>query len=115
MKKTVLALLSAILMALLASTTGPKRTIVEAQTLPYPLTVAWDASPDAVTYTCYLDGVAVVNGVTGLTCSFPVSTTGPHTVGVTAVNPAFVPHESAAATLAFTLKAPTAPKNVKVG
>ncbi len=93
----------------------PGVLVLEAQTLPYTLTVAWNASPDAATYNCYLDGVKMtaVPG-TALTCQFPVSTTGLHTVGVTAVNPAFVPSESAQGSLAFSLKTPAPPTGLSV-
>jgi hypothetical protein len=92
----------------------PTEMVLSAQTLPYPLTVEWDASPDAATYTCYLDGTAVVTGVTALTCTMPVAAAGPHTVAVTAVNPAFVPAESAPVSLSFKLQAPTSAKSVRV-
>ncbi len=97
------------------SVATPGVAVLEAQTLPYTLTVAWNASPDAATYNCYLDGVKMtaVPG-TALTCQFPVSTTGLHTVGVTAVNPAFVPSESAQGSLAFSLKTPTPPTGLSV-
>lgn len=94
----------------LTSTLAPKRVIV-AQSLPYTLTVSWTASPDAVTYNCYLDGVLKTN-VTTSPCQYPVATLGAHTAGVTAVNPTFVPNESVPATLAFTLKQPGPPSAV---
>ena len=93
----------------------PGMVTVYAQTLPYALTVTWTASPDGVTYNCKLDGVQVATGTqAGLTCAFPVTTLGAHTVSVTTVNPAFVPPESAPATLTFTLKQPVAPTSVRV-
>lgn len=91
-----------------------KPIVLQAQALPYTLVVAWDASADALTYTCYLDNVVQVQGISALTCSFPVATLGAHTVGVTSVNPDFVPNESQQGTLAFTLKQPAKPGNVKV-
>lgn len=111
MKKTLTVLAFVLLTA---GVLAKRPMVVQAQTLPYQLTVAWDASPDAVTYTCYLDGTAVVTGVAALTCSFPVQTTGQHTVAVTAVNPAFVPNESLPTSLTFTLKTPASAKNVRV-
>lgn len=98
----------------------PKHALViHAQTLPYTLTVVWTASTDTnATYNCYLDGALQVTGTspTALTCSFPVSALGQHTVAVTAVDPTFVPSESAqsAASVTFTLTQTPAPKNVKV-
>lgn len=86
---------------------------IEAQTLPYTITIGWDASVDAVDYNCYLDNVKQ-NTVTGLTCSFPIPTLGAHVVGVTAHNDTYVPSESAQATLNITLKQPAKPGNVKV-
>lgn len=87
---------------------------IHAQSLPYTLVVVWDVETTAASYNCYLDNAVVVTGVTATTCSFPVATKGAHTVGVTAVNPIFVPSESAQAQLAFTLAAPNSPKNIKV-
>ncbi len=96
-----------------ASLVTNKGRVLIAQSLPYTLTVAWNASTDAASYNCYLDGVKMTN-VTGLTCSFPVTSLGNHNVGVTSVNPAFVPNESAPGSLAFTLKSPNAPTGINV-
>lgn len=109
------SILSLLLVGCSSSGSGSSLFVtLQAQTLPYTLTVAWDASPDAATYSCFLDGVVQKTGVTGLQCSFPVSTLGAHTVAVTAVNPSSVPPESAPASLAFTLRNPAAPGGIKV-
>lgn len=110
MKKALLAILLALGVAY-ASTLGVK--VITAQTLPYNLTVAWDASADATSYNCYLDGVLMVASST-LTCSFQVSSLGNHVAGVTAVNSTFVPSESTPATVAFKLQQPGKPSNIKV-
>lgn len=91
----------------------PGEAVVFAQTLPYTLTVTWNVDPDATSYRCLLDGVAQTV-VTATTCQFPVTAKGAHTVGVTAINPAFVPSESAPGTLAFTLQTPAAPAGIGV-
>lgn len=95
-----------------ATAIGTSRVII-AQTLPYTLTVTWNAATDAASYNCYLDNVKMTN-VTTTTCSFPVATLGAHVVGVTSFNDTFVPNESTPATLNFTLKQPSPPAGVKV-
>ena len=112
MKRIVLLIIIAALIA--CASLIPKITVIQAQSLPYTLQVAWDVVTQATTYNCYLDGTQVVTATAALTCSFPVATLGSHTVGVTAVNPTFVPPESAQATLTFTLSAPNKPTNIKV-
>ncbi len=114
MKKLIVAGMIVVAVGSGLSLKKAKPIVLQAQALPYTLNVAWDASADATTYTCYLDSVVQVSSVVELTCSFAVATLGPHTVGVTAVNPTFVPTESTPATLLFTLKQPTKPGNVKV-
>ena len=88
--------------------------VLEAQALPYAATVAWNASADATTYSVYLDGVLVTSGITTLTTPLNIPTLGLHTIGVTAVNPTFVPPESTPGTLSFTLKQPSPVSGVKV-
>ncbi len=90
--------------------------VLVAQTLPYPLVVAWDAPPGTTpttAYRCYLDG-ALQTTVTTLGCTFPVAATGAHTVGVSTYDTAFIPPESTQATVTFTLKQPNAPANLKL-
>ena len=100
---------------------GPKPIVIQAPGTTYTITIAWDASADAQTYTCYFDGQVAKDasgtpqvGLTALTCAYPVTVDGQqHTIGVTAVNPAFIPPESDPATLAVTLRRTGKPTNVK--
>ncbi len=111
MKKVILSFALVLSVAYAASFKKP--LVLIAQTIPYPLVVAWDASADATRYNCYLDGVlAATTG--SLTCSFNVNTLGNHVVGVSALNDTFVPAESAQTTLAFKLQQPGKPANIKV-
>lgn len=118
MKRLLIALVVIVILAC-AAKFMPLPTpgiVLYAQTLPYTITVAWDAPTDgsATAYKCFLDGVVAVASVTTLTCAFPISTLGPHIIGVASLNPTFIPSESLPATLAITLKTPSAPRNVRV-
>lgn len=111
MKKSLALFLLIIAIACATAISGGR--VIIAQTLPYTLTVTWNAATDAASYNCYLDNVKMTN-VTTTTCSFPVATLGAHVVGVTSFNDTFVPNESVPATLNFTLKQPSPPAGVKV-
>lgn len=113
MKKIIIFLIATIIIGCATIIPNLGVSVINAQTLPYTLTVAWDASADAASYNCYLDGVQKIN-VTTTTCSFPVTALGAHVVGVTAVNPTFVPNESVPTNLSFTLKQPSPAANIKV-
>jgi hypothetical protein len=102
----------------------PGVVVIEAQSLPYTLTVTWTASTDTgVTgYNCYLDSALMVANATATTCQFAVTALGAHTVKVTAVNPTAIPSESSGGecapplptSCAFTLRQPTPASSVKV-
>lgn len=102
----------------------PAVVVIEAQSLPYTLTATWTASPDTgvTSYNCYLDGTLMITVGNVTSCQFAVPTLGPHTVGVTAVNPTAIPTESAPGgcaaplptTCGFTLKQPSPASGVKV-
>ena len=115
--KKLLAILAFSFVTYSGCTPSSSTFVVYAQSLPYTLTIAWTASPDAANgYNCYLDGVKVTaTPVTVLQCSFPVAVGGNHVVGVTSINNTFVPKESTTpATLAFKLQAPAAPTGITV-
>lgn len=125
MKRLILGLTVALALACALVSRPGGGLVLVAQSLPYTLTVTWDASPDTgvASYNCALDGVFKVSVTApALTCSFPVTTLGAHTVSVTAVNPTAIPTESAAgpcaaplpSTCAFTLRQPSPATGIKV-
>lgn len=111
MKKIVTS--SIIILGIAYASLSSKKLVLIAQTLPYNLAVSWDASPDGITYNCYLDGAVVVN-VSTLNCTIPINTIGNHTVTVTVLNPSFVPNESIPTSVSFTLKQPTKASNIRI-
>jgi hypothetical protein len=85
---------------------------LEAQSLPIARTVVWDANPvtDFVTnYVVRLDGV-VIGSPTGTTQPISITSAGPHTVTVVAVN---LWGESAPGSFTFNVVVPGQPANLR--
>lgn len=91
----------------------PAVVVLHAQTLPITKTLVWDASvptEQVTNYVVKLDGVTI-GSPTSPSQVFTITSPGPHTLSVSAVNPW---GSSTDATLAINVVLPSRPNNLRV-
>lgn len=98
-------------------TVAPCTLNVTVTSLPYAVTLAWDASPTTQQVTSYkvYDGTALLGTASTATLRVNLPTVGTHVLTVTAVNAAAESPKSPAITASVrNLQAPSTPTNLRI-